>query len=105
VESFSARGELKSSVTTGMPGAGVTVFNGWTGIPGVSAVVEMVFRSKGTAIEAENDVIAVLSFWRLEFWELDELPYTTISVTLPGHPLFDGLTVVSCGWGVVALCG
>jgi hypothetical protein len=36
--------------------------------------------------EAKNDVIAVLGFWRLEFWELDELPYATISVTLPGHP-------------------
>jgi hypothetical protein len=36
--------------------------------------------------EAKNDVIAVLGFWWLEFWELDELPYATISVTLPGHP-------------------
>jgi hypothetical protein len=47
VEAFSARGELKSCVTTGMPVAGVPVFNGWAGVPGVSAVVEMLFGSKG----------------------------------------------------------
>jgi hypothetical protein len=34
VEAFSARGELKSCVTTaGAPVAGVTVFNGWAGVP------------------------------------------------------------------------
>jgi hypothetical protein len=46
--------------------------------------------------EAENDVIAVLGFWRLEFWELDELPYATISVTLLGHPYYRALFRVSC---------
>jgi hypothetical protein len=51
VEAFFARGELKSCVTTGTPVAGVTVFNGRAGVPGVSAVVERVFGAKGTAIE------------------------------------------------------
>jgi hypothetical protein len=54
VEVFSARGELKSCVTTtGTHVAVVTVFNGWAGVPGVSAVVvERVFGAKGTTIEA-----------------------------------------------------
>jgi hypothetical protein len=51
VEAFSAKGELKSCATTGTPVAGVTVFNGWAGVPGVSAV-ERVFGVKGTTIEA-----------------------------------------------------
>jgi hypothetical protein len=44
-------------VATGMPVAVVTVFNGWAGVPGVSAVVERVFGAKGTAIEAPSTSI------------------------------------------------